>query len=303
MSLKLARNMLVAAALLPASTVAAQELTGTLAKIADLGSITVGHRDGQVPFSYYDDRQAPIGYAMDICAEIVEAVKAELDLPDLAVDYIPVTGTTRIPLLANGTIDMECGTTTNNVERQQQVDFSTTYFVAAVRILSKTDNPFDTLEELQGRTIVTLAGTTSIGILNEANNAQNLGLNILAVQDLAEGMLTIETDRAVAFVFDDVTLAGGVTTARDPSVYTISDTALSVEPYGVMLRRDDADFKALVNGTIEGLYADGSILEIYDRWFTRPIPPRDANMNLPMSPQLRAVIAEPTDSPDPADYL
>lgn len=304
MSMKLVRRLLLATAMIAAPAAAgAQEPTGTLAKIAGAGAITVGHRDGQVPFSYYDDRQAPIGYAMDICAAVVEAVKERLNLPELEVGYVPVTGTTRIPLLANGTIDMECGTTTNNAERQQQVAFSITYFVAAVRILSKADNPFDTLEALSGRTVVTLAGTTSVGILNAANNAGNLGLNILTVQDLAEGMLTMETGRAVAFVFDDVTLAGGVTTARDPSAYRISETALSVEPYGIMLRKDDADFKALVDSTIAGLYADGSITGIYDRWFTQPIPPREANMNLPMSSQLKAVIAKPTDSPDPDDYL
>lgn len=290
-------------AVFSATPVLAQELTGTLAKIAELGEITVGHRDGQVPFSYYDDAQNPIGYAMDICAAVVEAIKDELDLPDLAVSYLPVTGTTRIPLLANETIDMECGTTTNTVERQEQVDFSTTYFVAAVRILSKTDNPFETMADLAGQTIVTLAGTTSVSIINDANNTENLNLNVLSVQDLAEGMLTIETDRATAFVFDDVTLAGGVATSRDPSIYQISDTALSVEPYAVMLRRGDPEFKALVDATIEGLFADGSINEIYDRWFIDPIPPRGVTVNLPMSQQLESVIASPTDSADPEDYL
>lgn len=288
---------------LSASPILAQEQTGTLAKIAELNEVVVGHRDGQVPFSYYDDAQNPIGYAMDICAAVVEAIKEELDLPDLAVSYLPVTGTTRIPLLANDTIDMECGTTTNTIERQEQVDFSTTYFVAAVRILSKTDNPFETMADLEGQTIVTLAGTTSVSIINDVNNAENLSLNVLSVQDLAEAMLTLETDRATAFVFDDVTLAGGVATSRDPSVYKISDTALSVEPYAVMLRRDDPEFKALIDATLEGLYSDGSINTIYDRWFIDPIPPRGVTVNLPMSQQLRDVVASPTDSPDPEDYL
>lgn len=275
---------------------------GTLAKIAELGEITVGHRDGAVPFSYYDDKQQPIGYAMDLCAKVVDGVKAKLNKPDLKVTYMPVTGTTRMPLLANGTIDMECGTTTNNAERQKQVTFSTTNFVAGVRILSKKAAPIDSMAEAKGKTIVTLAGTTSVKVINEANTAQNLGLTVLTAKDLAEGMLTLETNRAAALIFDDVSLAGVAATSKAPGDYVLSSQPLSVEPYGIMLRRNDEAFKRLVNQTLEGLYKSGEINTIYAKWFTQPIPPRGINMNFPMSSQLTKVIAHPTDDPNPDLY-
>lgn len=275
---------------------------GTLSKIAELGEITVGHRDGAVPFSYYDDKQQPIGYAMDLCAKVVDAVKVKLNKPDLKVTYMPVTGTTRMPLLANGTIDMECGTTTNNAERQKQVTFSTTNFVAGIRILSKKSAPIDSMAEAKGKTIVTLAGTTSVKVINEANTAQNLGLTILTAKDLAEGMLTLETNRAAALIFDDVSIAGAAATSKSPADYMLSSQPLSVEPYGIMLRRNDETFKTLVNQTLEGLYKTGEINTIYAKWFTQPIPPRGINMNFPMSSQLKNVIAHPTDDSNPDLY-
>lgn len=282
--------------------VAGEELNGTLKKIADSGEISVGHRDGAVPFSYYDDKQQPIGYAMDICGAVVDAVKTRLNKPDLKADTMAVTGATRIPLLANGTIDMECGTTTNNAERQKQVTFSTTYFVAAVRIMSKKSAPVSDMAELKGKAVVTLAGTTSVKIINDANNAQHLGMRILLAKDLAEGMLTLETGRAAAFIFDDVSLAGARATAKSPDDYQISEQPLSVEPYGIMLRRDDPQFKALVNSAIAGLYKSGAINAIYDKWFTQPIAPMNVNMNFPMSAQLKKAIANPTDDPNPELY-
>ncbi|WP_413733568.1 transporter substrate-binding domain-containing protein [Sodalis sp. RH21] len=287
---------------LAGTAASAAELDGTLKKIADSGQITVGHRDGAVPFSYYDDNQRPIGYAMDICNAVVAAVKARVNKPELAVNTLPVTGTTRIPLLANGTIDMECGTTTNNAERQKQVTFSTTYFVAAVRIMSKKSAPVASMAELKGKTIVTLAGTTSVKIVNEANNSQHLSMTILMAKDLAEGMLTLETGRAAALIFDDVSLAGARATSKSPDAFQISDRPLSVEPYGIMLRRNDQQFKQLVNDTIAGLYQSGAINGIYSKWFTQPIPPRGINMQFPMSAQLQKTIAHPTDDANPEVY-
>ena len=283
-----------------AAGVSAQE--GTLAKIAELGEISVGHRDGAVPFSYYDDQQRPVGYAMDLCAKVVEAIKLKLDEPDLKVSYLPVTGATRMPLLANGTIDMECGTTTNNAERQRQVSFSNTYFVAGVRILSKKNAPIETMADAKGKTVVTLAGTTSVKVISEINAAQNLGLNVLSVKDLAEGMLTLQTERAVALIFDDVSIAGAAATSKNPDDFIMSAEPLSVEPYGIMLRRGDDAFKELVNATLDELYASGEINAIYDKWFVQPIPPRGINMNFPMSSQLKKVIARPTDDPNPELY-
>ncbi|OCR24435.1 ABC transporter [Pseudomonas syringae] len=281
---------------------AAHAEDGTLTKVAELGEITVGHRDGAVPFSYYDDKQQPIGYAMDLCAKVVDAVKIKLNKPDLKITYMPVTGTTRMPLLANGTIDMECGTTTNNAERQKQVTFSTTNFVAGVRILSKKSAPIDTMAGAKGKTIVTLAGTTSVKVINTANIEQNLGLTILTAKDLAEGMLTLETNRAAALIFDDVSLAGAAASSKAPADYVLSGQALSVEPYGIMLRRNDEAFKTLVNQTLAGLYKTGEIDAIYAKWFTQSIPPRGINMNFPMSSQLKKVIAHPTDDSNPDLY-
>lgn len=283
-----------------AAGVSAQE--GTLAKIAELGEISVGHRDGAVPFSYYDDQQRPVGYAMDLCAKVVEAIKLKLDEPDLKVSYLPVTGATRMPLLANGTIDMECGTTTNNAERQRQVSFSNTYFVAGVRILSKKSAPIETMADAKGKTVVTLAGTTSVKVISEINAAQNLGLNVLSVKDLAEGMLTLQTERAVALIFDDVSIAGAAATSKNPDDFVMSAEPLSIEPYGIMLRRDDEAFKEVVNATLDELYASGEINAIYDKWFVQAIPPRGINMNFPMSSQLKKVIAQPTDEADPELY-
>lgn len=283
-----------------AAGVSAQE--GTLAKIAELGEISVGHRDGAVPFSYYDDQQRPIGYAMDLCAKVVEAIKLKLDEPELKVSYLPVTGATRMPLLANGTIDMECGTTTNNAERQRQVSFSNTYFVAGVRILSKKSAPIETMADAKGKTVVTLAGTTSVKVISDINAAQNLGLNVLSVKDLAEGMLTLQTERAVALIFDDVSIAGAAATSKNPDDFVMSAEPLSIEPYGIMLRRDDEAFKEVVNATLDELYASGEINAIYDKWFVQAIPPRGINMNFPMSSQLKKVIAQPTDEADPELY-
>ncbi|WP_287028389.1 transporter substrate-binding domain-containing protein [Pseudomonas sp. UBA6310] len=284
------------------SLVNAQELEGTLKKVSESGSITVGHRDGGIPFSYYDDKQQPVGYAMDLCGKLVDAVKVKLGKPDLKVEYVPVTGTTRIPLLANGTIDMECGTTTNNAERQRQVAFSTTYFVAGVRIMAKKADHITGLQDLKGKTIVTPAGTTSVRLLNEANNKDDLGMRILSAKDNAEALLTVETGRAVAYVFDDVSLAGVIASSRSPEIWEIVGDALSVEPYGIMLRRNDAQFKALADETLGALYASGEINAIYDKWFLQPIPPRGILMNLPMSEQLKKVVAAPTDSADPQVY-
>ena len=286
--------------MLAAAGVSAQE--GTLAKIAELGEISVGHRDGAVPFSYYDDQQRPVGYAMDLCAKVVDAIKLKLDEPNLKVSYLPVTGATRMPLLANGTIDMECGTTTNNAERQRQVSFSNTYFVAGVRILSKKSAPIETMADAKGKTVVTLAGTTSVKVISDINAAQSLGLNVLSVKDLAEGMLTLQTERAVALIFDDVSIAGAAATSKNPEDFVMSAEPLSVEPYGIMLRRGDDDFKELVNATLDELYASGEINAIYDKWFVQAIPPRGINMNFPMSGQLKKVIAEPTDDPNPELY-
>jgi glutamate/aspartate transport system substrate-binding protein len=279
---------------------AAQE--GTLKKVKDSGSITIGHRDASIPFSYYDDKQQPVGYAIDLCNRVVEAVKTELKLPKLEVKYQLVTSANRIPLMANGTIDLECGSTTNNLERQKQVWFTITHFVTANRFVAKKGSKVNTLNDLKGKTVVSTAGTTNIKQVTELNGQQNLGMNIISANGHAEAFQMVETGRAVAFVMDDILLYSLVAQARNPGDYTISKDALSVEPYGIMLRKDDAAFKKVVDSAMSNLYKSGQINAIYQKWFQKPVPPKNINLNLPMSDQFKKVVSSPTDSGDPNSY-
>jgi glutamate/aspartate transport system substrate-binding protein len=274
----------------------------TLKKIRDSGTITLGHRDSSIPFSYYDDKQQVVGYAMDICYKIVDAVKANLKLKKLDVKLNPVTSATRIPLMANGTIDLECGSTTNNVARQEQVWFTMTHFVTANRWVSKKSAKLKTLQDLKGKTIVSTAGTTNIKQITEINAAQNLGMNIISANGHPEAFQMVETGRAVAFVMDDILLAGLAAQSRSPKDYEISSVALSVEPYGIMVRKDDKAFKDLADKALSQVYKSGEINAIYAKWFQKPVPPKNVNLNLPMSPALKKVMANPTSSGDPKAY-
>jgi glutamate/aspartate transport system substrate-binding protein len=292
----------VLAAAFAAGTASSQELTGTLKKIKDSGSITIGHRESSIPFSYYDDKQQVIGYSMDLCNNIVEAVKKELKLSKLEVKLNPVTSATRIPLIANGTVDLECGSTTNNLDRQKQVAFTITHFVTANRFVSKKSANLKKGEDLKGKTVGSTSGTTNIKQITEINAQKNLGMNILTAKDHAEAFLMVETDRAAAFVMDDILLYSLVATSKAPADYVISADALSVEPYGIMLQKDDAAFKKVVNGAMTALYKSGGINAIYEKWFQKPIPPKGVNLNVPMSASFKKVVANPTDSGDPAMY-
>ena len=274
----------------------------TLKKIQDSGSITIGHRDASIPFSYYDDKQQPIGYAMDLCMRVVDAIRTELKMPKLDVKYQLVTSANRIPLIANGTVDLECGSTTNNLERQKQVAFATTHFVTANRYVAKKSSNIKSLADLKGKTVVSTSGTTNIKWATEANTSQKLGMNIIAAKDHAESFLTVETGRAVAFFMDDILLYSLVANSKSPADYVISADALSIEPYGAMLRRDDPGFKKIVDDATAKLYKSGEINAIYKKWFLSPIPPKGVNLNVPESDALKKVFANPTDSGDPAHY-
>jgi glutamate/aspartate transport system substrate-binding protein len=298
--MKNAVALLAAAALGFAAAAGAQE--GTLNKVKDSGSITIGHRDASIPFSYYDDKQQPVGYAMDLCLRIVDAVKRDLKMPNLKVNYQLVTSANRIPLMANGTIDLECGSTTNNLERQKTVWFTTTHFVTANRWVGKKAAKLDKLADLKGKTIVSTAGTTNIKQMTELNAAQNLGMSIISANGHPEAFQMVETGRAVAFAMDDILLYSLVAQARHPGDYHISAEATSVEPYGIMVRKDDPAFKKVVDAAMVNIYKSGEINKIYEKWFQKPIPPRGLNLNIPMSPQFEKVVANPTDSGDPKDY-
>jgi glutamate/aspartate transport system substrate-binding protein len=283
-----------------AAPAAAQD---TLKKIKDNGAITIGHRDASIPFSYYDDKQQPVGYAVDLCMRIVDAVKNELKMPRLEVKYQLVTSANRIPLMANGTIDLECGSTTNNLERQKQVSFTMTHFLTANRYVSKKASNIKSIDDLKGKTVVSTSGTTNIKQATELNTAKNMGMNIIPANGHPEAFQMVETGRAVAFVMDDILLYTLVAQARSPGDYVISSDALSLpEPYGIMMRKDDPAFKKVVDNAMTQIYKSGEILKIYDKWFTKPVPPKGINYNVPMTSQFKNVVANPTDSGDPTAY-
>jgi glutamate/aspartate transport system substrate-binding protein len=294
---------LALAGLLGAGEACAEELAGTLKNIKETGVITLGYRDSSVPFSYLDDNQKPVGFAMDICHRIVDAVKKELKLDKIEVRLNQVTSATRIPLLANGTIDLECGSTTNNAERQKLVTFTNTHFLTATRFVSKKASNIASIDGLKGKTVVSTAGTTNIKQLTEVNAARNLGITIVPAKDYAEAFLMVETDRAAALVMDDVLIASFVAGSKDPGAYAISEEAFSKpEPYGIMLRRDDPPFKKVVDAATAALYTSGEGQKIYDQWFMEKIPPKGLNLNTPIAPALKAEFAKPSDSPDPDSY-
>src|SRR5580692_2247557 len=294
---------LALAAALAAGQSSAEELTGTLKKVKETGTITIGYRDSSIPFSYLDDNQKPIGFAIDICAKIVDAVKSELKLDKLAVEFNPVTSSNRIPLLANGTIDLECGSTTNNAERQKQVWFTNTFFLTATRFVSKKTSKLNSIDALKGKTVVSTSGTTNIKQLTEANAARKLDINIVPAKEHAESFLMVETDRAVAAVLDDILLASFAAGAKDPDAYVISTDAFSKpEPYGIMLRKDDPAFKKVADEATAALYQSPEGQKLYDKWFMQKIPPKGLNLNTPISAELQHEFANPSDSADPDSY-
>jgi glutamate/aspartate transport system substrate-binding protein len=294
---------LALATALSAGPATAEELTGTLKKIKETGTITIGFRESSIPFSYLDDNQKPVGFAIDICQKIVEAVKKELKLDNLKAEFNPVTSSTRIPLLANGTIDLECGSTTNNADRLKQVAFTNTHFLTATRYVSKKSSKLASIDDLKGKTVASTAGTTNIKQLTEANAARSLGINIVPAKEHAESFLMVETDRAVAAVLDDVLLASFVAGSKDPEAYVISTDAFSKpEPYGIMLRKDDPAFKKVADDATAALYTSSEGLKLYDKWFMAKIPPKGLNLNTPIAPELKAEFAKPSDSPDPDSY-
>ena len=284
--------LLSAALIAPA---AAQDLTGTLKKVKETGAFTVGFRESSIPFSYLDDKQQPIGYAMDLCMRVVDAVKADLKMPNLKVNLQPVTSSNRIPLLQNGTIDMECGSTTNSVQRQQQVSFGPTYFVINVTAAVKKNSNINALADLNGKTISTTSGTTSVPLIKSYEKTKNVTVKEIYGKDHGESFLLLADDRAAAFIMDDILLAGQIANSKSPADYKILPESLRQEPYSMMLRKDDAQFKALVDKTVGGIMKSGEIEKIYAKWFTSPVPPKGINMNFPMTPPIREAFKNPND--------
>lgn len=276
-------------------TVQAQDLGGTLKKIKDTNTITIGYRESSIPFSFLDDKQQPVGYAIDLCMKIVDTVKADLKLPNLKVAMQPVTSSNRIPLLRNGTIDLECGSTTNSKVRQEQVSFGPSYFVINVTAAVKKSSNINTLADLNGKTISTTSGTTSVPLLKGYKKTENIQVKEIYGKDHAEAFLLMADDRAVAFVMDNILLAGQIANSKRPSDYKILPESLSQEPYSMMLRKDDPQFKALVDKSIGAVMKSGEINKIYAKWFTTPIPPKGLNINFPMTPPIEEAFKNPND--------
>ena len=276
---------LLAASFLSAPVVA-QELVGTLKKIKDSGSITLGVRETSIPFSYLDDKQQAIGYSIDLCMAIVEEVKKELMMPTLTVKTNPVTSQTRIPLMANGTIDMECGSTTNNLTRQKQVAFAPVTFVTGTKLLVKKSSKIKSYKDLKGKTVVVTQGTTNERTIKALSDKENLNIKFLNAKDHAESFLTVESGRAAAFSMDDVLLYGLIAKAKKPKDFDVVGDYLSYDPYGIMFRKNDADFAIVANRALAGLMRSGEINKIYDKWFIGKLPSGET-IGMPMSPLLK----------------
>lgn len=277
--------------------VPAQDLGPTLQKVRDSGSITLGIRESSLPLSYLDDRQQPVGYHIDICNKIVDAVKAHLKLSAIKINHAPVTSQNRIPLVTNGTVDLECGSTTNNEARQRQVAFAPTTFVTNVRMAVKKASGIRSLSELNGKPVSTTTGTTSVQLMRANEKGKGIDFKEVYGKDHADSFLMLETDRAVAFVMDDNLLAGLIVTSKNPDDYVIVGEVLNIEPIAIMLRRDDPAFKKVVDEAVKALMKSAEIDKLYARWFMGPIPPKGANLKFPMSDKLKELIKAPSDAP------
>ena len=286
----------LAVSLLAAGTASAAEFTGTLKKVAETGEITLGYRESSVPFSYLNNDGKPVGYATEICRRIADAVKAEVKNPNLKVNYQPITSANRIPLLQNGTIDIECGSTTNSKERQKQAAFGNTYFVISVTAAVKKNSGINSLKDLKGKTVTMSSGTTAVALLKNYAEANKFKYRPLMTKDFAESMQLVASGRASAFVIDDILLAGQIANLPKPGDYKILSGAansLGTEPYGPMFRKDDPQFKALVYKTLADMMASGEMEKLYNQWFTKPIPPKNINMNFPLNAATRAAFKNP----------
>ena len=291
--LKLASTLIIATSFC-ATPVVAQE-SSTLKKIKDTGSITLGHRESSIPFSYYDDKQQVIGYSHELMLKIVDDIKSSLKLTKLDTRLMPVTSANRITLIQNGTVDIECGSTTNNLERQKQVAFSTTIFVIGTRLMTKKDSGIRDFADLAGKNAVTTAGTTSERLLRKMNEDKKMGMNIISAKDHGEAFLTLETGRAIAFMMDDALLYGEMAKAKKPGDWIVTGTAQSKEAYGCMLRKDDPEFKRLVDTALSKAMTSGEADKVYAKWFMNPIPPKGLNLNMPLSDEMKTAYKAPND--------
>ncbi|MDP9605668.1 UNVERIFIED_ORG: glutamate/aspartate transport system substrate-binding protein [Variovorax paradoxus] len=278
-------------------TATGAQAADTLAKIAESGKITLSYRESSVPFSYLDGPNKPIGMAVDLSNAVVEAVKKKLNKPNLQVALMPVTSQNRIPLITNGTVDLECGSTTNNTARGKDVAFAINHFYTGTRLLVKKSSKIKNYADLAKKTVASTTGTTNALVMRKYNTEKSLGMDIVLGKDHADSFLLVESDRAAAFAMDDILLYGLIANAKTPGDFEVVGDSLQVEPYACMLPKDDPAFKKLVDDTFAGLMKSGEFEKLYNKWFMQPIPPKNVPLNLPMSPQLKENLKALSDKP------
>ncbi len=270
----------------------------TLSKIKASSTITIGYREASIPFSYLGANQKPIGFSLDLCAAIVERVKTDLGLANLTVKYTPVNSSNRIPLIQNGTVDIECGGTANDKKRQEQVSFSVATFVSQPRWLVKADSGLKRVADLKGKAVVVTQGSNAVGFAREINAKSNLGMSIVQAKDHAESLLMLTSGRAAAFMEDDILLAGLKAAASNPKSLDFLPEGYAKIYYGLMFTKGDTPFKTLVDDVLGKQMASGEFTKTYDKWFTSPIPPSNQNLAFPLSASLKERIAHPSDAVD-----
>ncbi|MBS0883735.1 amino acid ABC transporter substrate-binding protein [Pantoea sp. JGM49] len=269
---------------------------GVLDRIKETKLVTIGYRESSVPFSYLGNNQQPVGFTIDLCEQVVKALAKSVNAPSLSVRYVPVNSANRIPLLKNGTIDMECGGTSSSAERLKQVSFSVATFASRPRWLVKTDSNIKTVSDLKGQSIVVTQGSNAVALAFQLNKQQGLNARLQQAKDHSESMMMLTQGRAVAFLEDDILLAAKKADAARPSDFEMLPGGYTVTYYGVMLPKDDAPFKRVVDEELSSLMASGEFKTLYKKWFESPIPPNSINLNVPMSDALSARVAHPSDS-------
>jgi glutamate/aspartate transport system substrate-binding protein len=284
--------LLVAAALIAPLLVIpgarAQELTGTLKKIKESKTVTLGHRESSIPFSYVNKIGEPIGYSIDLCNAVVDEVSKELEGVEITVKYKNVTAETRIPAVESGEVDLECGSTTANFERKKEVAFSPIFFVAGTKLLAPRSSGISSYRDLRDKTVVVTAGTTNETAVRAISDKQHLGVRFLIGKDHAESFAMLKEGKADAFATDDILLYGLVATARLGDQYHVVGEYLSYDPYGLMYRKEDPDFAAVVDRTFSRLAQSRELVQLYNKWFQQRLPTGET-LDLPMSPQLEEI--------------
>jgi glutamate/aspartate transport system substrate-binding protein len=269
----------------------------TLKKIADANKITVSYREASIPFSYLVAPDKPVGFSVDLTAAIVDDIRTKLGKPNLEVAYIPVTGQNRIPLLVNGTYDLECGSTTNNSTRGKDVSFSISHFYAGTRLLAKRASNIRDYGDLARKVVATTAGSTNEKVIRKYSDDHKLDMQIVLGKDYDDAFRLVESGQAAAFAMDDILLFGLKANSSNPATFEVVGTTLQVEPYGCMIRKDDPEFKQLVDGTVTRLMKSGEFTRMYAKWFEQPIPPKGMVLDMPMSAELKANLVALSDKP------